>query len=62
LPATGSQHRRWQDWAIALMVVALAVFGVLTVFGAEIDHLRGKDKEAPKAEGIIVPSGPQHLI
>jgi hypothetical protein len=58
----GRQGHSWQDWVIAGLVVALAIFGALTVFSGEIDRLRGKDKEPPKAEGVIVPSGPQQLI
>jgi hypothetical protein len=44
--------RRWQEWVIALSLVALAVVGFLTVFDDEIARWRGVD-QAQK-----VPVGP----
>ena len=44
--------RRWQEWAIAIALVALAVVGFLTVFDDELARWRGV------VEGQKNPSGP----
>ena len=50
-------RRPWQEWVIALSLVALAVVGFLTVFDDEIARWRGAD-QAQKAPAGPVPAPP----
>jgi hypothetical protein len=54
---------RWQEWVIALSVVALGVTGVWTIWGADIARLfhpeaAGPSAPAPATATPVPPGGP----
>ena len=51
--------RRWEDWVIAVAVLAIAAVGVITIFDDEIARLRGKGTpHTQPVDGTAVPSVP----
>jgi hypothetical protein len=51
--------RRWEDWLIAVAVLAITVVGVITIFDDEIARWRGTDAPPTQpVDGTAVPSVP----
>jgi hypothetical protein len=50
--------RRWQEWVIAMSLIALAVVGFLTVFDDEIARWQGGNEAAAQPPAGATPAPP----